>query len=60
MWIFQNKIEKLRHTDGANDGGATEVLRRNHLRVQLGVPFQLHTVAQVVKRIAGGHFERLL
>ena len=47
----------LRHTNGANDGGAAEVLRRHHLGVELGVPLQLHAVAQVVEGVGGSHFD---
>lgn len=48
--------ESGQHTNGANDGSATEVFHGNHLRVELGVPLQLHTVAEMVDGVAGGHF----
>lgn len=51
--------ESGQHTNGANDGSATEVLHGDHLRVELGVPLQLHTVAEMVDGVAGGHFEGL-
>lgn len=47
------------HTNGTDDRSAAEVLRRHHLGVKLGVPFQLHAVAQVVERGSGRHFELL-
>lgn len=47
------------HTNGTNDGGAAEVLRRHHLGVELGVPLQLHAVAQVVKGVGGRHFDMI-
>lgn len=43
-------------TNGANDGSTTEVLRRDHLSVELGVPLQLHPVAEMVEGAADGHF----
>lgn len=56
--ICQAKLNRA-HTNGTDDGGTAEVLRRNHLGVELGVPLQLHPVAQVVKRAAGCHFDIL-
>jgi hypothetical protein len=47
----------MRHTNGANDGGAAVVLRRNDFGMKLGVPFQLHTVAEVVERGRGRHLD---
>ena len=47
-----------KHTNGSDDGGTAEVLGRDHLSVELGVPLQLHTVAEVVERVGGGHFGR--
>ena len=47
------------HTNGTDDRGTAEVLRRHHLGVELGVPLQLHPVGKVVKRVAGRHFELL-
>jgi hypothetical protein len=44
------------HTNGTDDRGAAEVLGRHHLGVKLGVPFQLHAVAQVVEGSSGRHF----
>lgn len=43
-------------TNGANDGSTAEVLRRDHLGVELGVPLQLHPVAEMVEGAADGHF----
>ena len=43
-------------TNGANDGSTAEVLRRDHLGVKLGVPLQLHPVAEMVEGAADGHF----
>ena len=48
------------HTNGTDDGGTAEVLGRDHLGVELGVPLQLHPVGQVVKRAGGRHFELLI
>lgn len=45
------------HTDGTDDGGTAEVLGGRHLGVQLGVPLQLHAVAEVVEGAGGRHFE---
>lgn len=44
-------------TDGSDDGGAAEVLGGHHLSVELGVPLQLHAVAQVVEGRTGGHLD---
>lgn len=44
-------------TNGANDGSTTEVLHGNHVRVELGMPFQLHAVAEMVVGVADGHFD---
>lgn len=52
FWARQRTIGP---TDGANDGGATVVLGGNHLRVELGVPLQLHPVAEMVEGRADGH-----
>ena len=46
-----------RHTNGSNDGSAAVVLRRDHLRVELGEPLQLHTVVEMVEGATGGHGE---
>lgn len=46
-----------KHTNGSDDGGTAEVLGRDHLGVELGVPLQLHTVAEVVEGVGGSHFE---
>lgn len=56
--IDTNQLNRA-HTNGTDDGGTAEVLRRNHLSVELGVPFQLHPVAQVVMRAGGRHFDML-
>lgn len=45
------------HTNGANDGSTTKVLHGNHVRVELGMPFQLHPVAEMVVGVADGHFD---
>lgn len=37
-----------RHTDSANDGGATEILRGHHFGTELGVPLQLSLVREMV------------
>ena len=47
----------LLHTDSTDDGGTAEVLGGRHLGVQLGVPLQLHAVAEVVEGAGGRHFE---
>lgn len=52
--------EVVDSTNSANDGCATKVLRRHHLGVQLGVPFQLHSIAQMVQRVGGRHDVRWL
>lgn len=44
------------HTDGTDDGGTAEVLGGIHLGVELGVPLQLHAVAEVVEGAGGRHF----
>lgn len=45
------------HTDGADDGRAAVVFGWSHIRMKLGMPFQLHTVAEVVERGRGRHFD---
>lgn len=52
-----NPEQTAKHTNGSDDGGTAEVLGRDHLGVELGVPLQLHTVAEVVEGVGGGHFE---
>ena len=47
------------HTNGTDDGGPAEVLGRNHLSVELGVPFQLHAVGEVVEGGGSRHFDVL-
>lgn len=55
----KGRKEKQRRelTNGANDGSTTEVLHGNHVRVELGMPFQLHAVAEMVVGVADGHFD---
>lgn len=48
------------HTNGTNDGGTAEVLSRHHLGVKLGVPLQLHAVAQVIEGAGGRHFDVII
>lgn len=44
-----------RHTNGSNDGGTAVVPCGRHIRAELGVPLQLHTVAEMVERACGSH-----
>ena len=55
--IGPHPTKKKKHTNGANDRSTAEVLHGNHFRVELGVPFQLHAVAEMVEGAAGGHFD---
>ena len=49
--------EAIRHTNGSNDRSTTVVLRRDHLRVDLGEPLQLHTVVEMIEGGTGRHDE---
>lgn len=53
----QKKKKEREQTNGANDGSTTEVLHGNHVRVELGMPFQLHAVAHMVVGVGDGHFD---
>lgn len=44
-----------RRTNGSNDGGTAVVPRGRHLRAELGVPLQLHAVAEMVEGACGSH-----
>lgn len=57
MNLNESQKSQQKHTDGTDDRGAAEVLRRHHFGVELGVPFQLHPVAQMVEGGACSHFE---
>lgn len=48
------------HTDCADDGCPAEVPGRNHLSVELGMPFQLHAVGKVIDRSCGSHGDDFL
>lgn len=49
---------EIRHTNGTNDWGTTEVLRGHHIRGELGVPLQLHLVGEMIHWATGGHSDR--